>query len=180
MATAMLDFRGLDEGVGGGKKRKRKEEERAEAAKGAPSPMECAEAIGWDAPANKRARAEEPNVGRLSKRRWKAGAPSRASAKQSVPSLQSSWEQKMAQKASKKQFQERVKEIKEAANSVKREKRLRMEAAKKRKEENSLKSAIYQKVSNPKTLKKMSKKERQKLVKMRMPSLILLSLDSQQ
>ena len=61
----------------------------------------------------------------------------------------------MEQKASKKMFQERRKEIEDARRSVKRAAKEQRESARERKEENERRSRVVQVVTNPASLKRI-------------------------
>jgi hypothetical protein len=63
----------------------------------------------------------------------------------------------------KRAFKDRMSELKEQIRSNKVEKRRKVEERKRIKKENELKSTPVQKITNPKTLKKMSKKQRNML-----------------
>eukprot|EP00243_Klebsormidium_subtile_P004347 TRINITY_DN18322_c0_g1_i1.p1 TRINITY_DN18322_c0_g1~~TRINITY_DN18322_c0_g1_i1.p1 ORF type:complete len:174 (-),score=40.65 TRINITY_DN18322_c0_g1_i1:206-727(-) len=166
--AAPLDFRHLDEGVGHQKRRKRKAEEWEEeqqAAKRVPVPME--EDTGAVA-----AVAEEKSYtgtlgGRASGRKWRAAASERTSSlkRNGTAVLKTTWEKKMQLKAQAKAFKERKEVLKETIRSSKQAKRAQVAERKKRKEENELKSLVVQKITNPKTIKKMkaSKKQRKLL-----------------
>ncbi|GBG69758.1 hypothetical protein CBR_g4589 [Chara braunii] len=165
----MVDFRGLDEGLGHRQKRKRefeKLEEDLQAAKRIAVPMD--EGAG-KAEIEKVLSRTDPKTlgGMVSGRKWKVAATTRTSALGRSKPLQTSWDEKMRQKDVKKMFQERKSALKEDIRSRKQEKRRKKEEFMKRKEENTLKSAPVQKISNPKTTKKMmkSKNKRKQLQK---------------
>ncbi|KAJ4976548.1 hypothetical protein NE237_001654 [Protea cynaroides] len=104
-------------------------------------------------------------AGRVSGRNWKEPRKHRASAsKVSVKGLPV--EQRMKQKEIKKAYQERMKELKEEIRSNKVEKRKKREEREKKKQENILRSGTkLQKITNPKTLKKIAKSKQKKLLK---------------
>ena len=75
-----------------------------------------------------------------------------------------SFEEREREKMIKKAYRERMTELKEEIRTNKVEKRKKREEREKKKKENVLKSGTkYQKITNPKTLKKiaMSKKRKQ-------------------
>ncbi|XP_020253978.1 protein PXR1 [Asparagus officinalis] len=109
-----LDFRRLDEGLGG--------------------------------PKNKRKRSEPD--------------PVRVSRHTKTPELRNK------EKEMKRAFRERVNELKEEIRSNKAERRKKREEREKKKKENVLKSGTkLQKITNPKTLKKIAKSKERKLLK---------------
>ncbi|XP_042489104.1 nucleolar protein 58 isoform X2 [Macadamia integrifolia] len=172
-----LDFRYLDEGLGG-QKNKRKREEETEAQK-ADFSMEvddmesCPQAKRPALPSSEN--PEKPIfgkptydgviAGRVSGRKWKEPRKQRASAsKVSVKGV--SLEQRTKQKEIKKAYQERMKELKEQIRLNKVEKRKKREEREKKKQENILRSGTkLQKITNPKTLKKIAKSKQKKLLK---------------
>jgi len=101
--------------------------------------------------------------GKVSGRGWKAKQAARSSAV-AKSRVSTSWEKKMALKAEKKAFQVRKEQLKERVKANKRESRRLAEERKKKKEENEMKSMVVQRITNPRTVKKMSKKQRDKLV----------------
>lgn len=161
--AAELDFRGMYEGLRGDRKRKRAAEEAEAAMEVDPRP---APVLPEAVPAGKKAKynSEVGNLGRVSKRNWKA-PKARMSSLSKTAVLKTSWDAKMRDKERRKLFLAKKTELKEEQARIKREARLRLEESKKRKEENSRRSAILQKVTNPKKLKKMSKKQLSKLRK---------------
>jgi hypothetical protein len=98
-------------------------------------------------------------VGKESGRSWKLRASARSSS-QNKSAPRKSWDEKMKKKAElaawKKQRDEAREEIREAAKAEKK----RRADKKKLKEENSKRTGIvYQKISNPRKLRNMSKKQ---------------------
>ncbi|OVA09017.1 hypothetical protein BVC80_9097g82 [Macleaya cordata] len=171
-----LDFRCLDEGLGGQKsKRKRSTEEDEHAF------MDLDDNDDYISPLAKRPAlpsAENPEkptfgkptydgviAGRVSGRKWKQPRLHRASAIK-VSYNGPSFEQRMKQKEIKKAYKERMTELKEEIRSNKVEKRKKREEREKKKKENILKSGTkLQKITNPKTLKKIAKSKQRKLLK---------------
>ncbi|XP_078428078.1 coiled-coil protein [Wolffia australiana] len=182
-----LDFRFLDEGIGGQRnKRKRAAQDAAEA-------MEedggAAAAAELPTPPSKRsavASAEDPNrpsaigrptydgviAGRVSGRNWKQPRQQRSSAMR-VTRRGKSLEQRVKDKELKRAFQDRVKELKEEIRSNKVEKRRKREEREKKKKENILRTGTkLQKITNPKTLKKIAKSKQRKNLKLVDDSLV--------
>lgn len=172
MATP-IDFRHLDEGLGGAKrKRKRAEEEQAAAEEAAMDTSEetrhaskraaVAAANDENKPAYGRPTYDGVIAGKVSGRKWKTVKSSRASSlKQGgrKPTL----EDRNREKEVKRAFKERMNELKEQIRANKVEKRKKTEDRVRIKKENELRGQGVQKVSNPKTLKKMSKKQKKLL-----------------
>ncbi|KAJ6403849.1 hypothetical protein OIU84_012112 [Salix udensis] len=172
-----LDLRFLDEGFGG-KTYKRKREQEAlinSATTTADALMEI------DAPPAKRSAipsADNPEkpvavgkptydgviAGKVSGRNWKQPRKHRASAKQ-VSKRGTGYEERQKDKEIKKAYRERKDELKEEIRKNKVEKRKMKEEREKRKKENILRTGTkLQKITNPKTLKKISKsRDRKKL-----------------
>jgi len=121
------------------------------------------------APASAKLQRTTQTVGKVSGRPWRQfqAAPARASSQKSKQATALTWEQRMEQKASKKMFQERRKEIEDARRSVKRAAKEQRESARERKEENERRSRVVQVVTNPASLKRImgNKKLKKKLVK---------------
>ncbi|GBG82724.1 hypothetical protein CBR_g36252 [Chara braunii] len=112
----MVDFRGLDEGLGHRQKRKRefeKLEEDLQAAKRIAVPMD--EGAG-KAEIEKVLSRTDPKTlgGMVSGRKWKVAATTRTSALGRSKPLQTSWDEKMRQKDVKKMFQQTVEHIKKS------------------------------------------------------------------
>eukprot|EP00210_Caulerpa_lentillifera_P005644 g5397.t1 len=103
-------------------------------------------------------------IGKISKRCWKSKGKPACSLK--LPHLSRSLEEIESERQSKKRFRQAKKDIKEARATRLKEIRERRERAEERKKLNQTKGATVQKISNPRTLKKMmkSKKQRQKLM----------------
>ncbi|KAJ8546469.1 hypothetical protein K7X08_019052 [Anisodus acutangulus] len=166
-----VDFRCLDEGFGG-KTYKRKR---------ADNGTEAAMEVEITTPASKRQAvpsAEDPNkpilgkptydgviAGRVSGRNWKQPRKHRSSAvKVSVKGKP--LEQRIKEKEIKKAYKERINELKEEIRQNKVDKRKQREEREKRKHENILKSGTkIQKITNPKTLKKIAKSKQRKQLK---------------
>uniref|UniRef100_A0A3Q7FEE0 Coiled-coil domain-containing protein 86 n=1 Tax=Solanum lycopersicum TaxID=4081 RepID=A0A3Q7FEE0_SOLLC len=167
-----VDFRCLDEGFGGKTyKRKRAEKEQGNGIEA----MEVEEI-----PRKRQAvpSEEDPNkpvlgrptydgviAGRVSGRNWKQPRKHRSSAAK-VSVKGKSLEQRMKEKEIKKAYKERINELKEVIRHNKVEKRKQREEREKKKQENILKSGTkVQKITNPKTLKKIAKSKQRKLLK---------------
>ncbi|XP_015065588.1 rRNA-processing protein CGR1 [Solanum pennellii] len=171
-----VDFRCLDEGFGGKTyKRKRAEKEQGNGNGNGIEAMEVEEI-----PRKRQAvpSEEDPNkpvlgrptydgviAGRVSGRNWKQPRKHRSSAAK-VSVKGKSLEQRMKEKEIKKAYKERINELKEEIRHNKVEKRKQREEREKKKQENILKSGTkVQKVTNPKTLKKIAKSKQRKLLK---------------
>ena len=168
-----LDFRFLDEGVGGQKnKRKRAVEDAAEAmdtdgAAAAPSKkIAIASTDDPDRPsAIGRPSYDGVIAGKVSGRKWKQPRQQRSSAMH-VTLRRKSLDQRNKEKGIKKAFQERVNELKEEIRLNKVEKRKKREEREKKKKENILRTGTkLQKITNPKTLKKIAKSKQRKNLK---------------
>ncbi|XP_019704342.1 uncharacterized protein [Elaeis guineensis] len=175
-----LDFRCLDEGLGGQKnKRKRSESDGPESMDVDPN----AAAGGGDAilPPSKRPalpsleNPEKPTFGRptydgviagkVSGRKWKQARTHRSSAI-AVSRRGPSFELRTREKELKRAFRERKEELKEEIRRNKEEKRKMREEREKKKQENTLRTGTkLQKITNPKTLKKIAKSKQRKLLK---------------
>ncbi|KAJ8752746.1 hypothetical protein K2173_007056 [Erythroxylum novogranatense] len=175
-----IDFRNLDEGFGGKTyKRKRQEVEAAIATATADSAMEVDE-VALPPPAKRSAvpSSDDPDkpafgnptydgviAGRVSGRKWKQARKQRASAKH-VSVKGTSFEERERQKEIKRAYRERMNELKEEIRRNKVEKRKMREEREKKKQENILRSGTkLQKITNPKTLKKIAKSRDRKLLK---------------
>ncbi|PHT57134.1 hypothetical protein CQW23_05620 [Capsicum baccatum] len=161
-----VDFRCLDEGFGG-KTYKRK---RAEKELNVPTEEE-GEGMAMEVEASKRqADPGRPTydgviAGRVSGRNWKQPRKHRSSASK-VSVKGKSLEQRMKEKEMKKAYRERMNELKEEIRQNKVNKRKHKEERDKKKQENILKSGTkVQKITNPKTLKKIAKSKQRKLLK---------------
>jgi hypothetical protein len=170
-----LDFRYLDEGLGG-ERGKRKRREESEAAAGDSMDLDA----DGDAPRPSKVRAmpslSDPSkpasfgqptydgviAGRVSGRRWKEPRTRRASAV--VASLKPTpLEQRVREKALKRAYQARKAELKEEIRSNKVAKRKAREEREKRKKENVLRTGTkLQRVTNPKTIQKIAKSKKRK------------------
>lgn len=179
-----LDFRFLDEGIGGQRnKRKRAAADAAEAME-----VDAAGAAGDGGgggellPPSKRAAVpsvENPDkpaalgrpsydgviAGKVSGRKWKQVRQQRSSAMR-VTRRSKPLEQRSKEKELKRAFQERVKELKEEIRQSKVEKRRKREEREKKKKENVLRTGTkLQKITNPKTLQKIAKSKQRKHLK---------------
>ncbi|KAL8474901.1 hypothetical protein ACS0TY_031353 [Phlomoides rotata] len=175
-----IDFRCLDEGFGGKTfKRKRAEQESEKLHFLNPAADESMEIDAANQPPSKRHAVEsssDPNkpsfgnptydgviAGKVSGRSWKEVRTHRASAVH-VSKNRPTVEQRMKDKEIKK-YRERMNELKEEIRLNKQEKRRRREEREKKKE-NILRSGTkLQKITNPKTLKKIAKSKQRKLLK---------------
>ncbi|KAL3379041.1 hypothetical protein AABB24_004787 [Solanum stoloniferum] len=158
-----VDFRCLDEGFGGKTyKRKRAEKEQGNG-------IEDGEAAAMEVEEIPRKRQavpseEDPNKPVLG-RNWKQPRKHRSSAAK-VSVKGKSLEQRIKEKEIKKAYKERINELKEEIRQNKVEKRKQREEREKKKQENILKSGTkVQKITNPKTLKKIAKSKQRKLLK---------------
>nr|CAD1836368.1 unnamed protein product [Ananas comosus var. bracteatus] len=178
-----LDFRFLDEGLGGAKnKRKRVESEvaqdrdddgRASSSMdldaGGPPPWKRAALPSLEDP-DKPASFGRPTydgviAGRVSGRKWKQARAHRASAV-AASRRGKSLELRTIEKETKRAYRERMAELKEKIRQSKESKRKAREEREKRKQENILRSGTkLQKITNPKTLKKIAKSKDRKLLK---------------
>ncbi|KAI3929536.1 hypothetical protein MKX01_025704 [Papaver californicum] len=157
-----IDFRRLDEGLGGTRnKRKRSDEEELELTFTNTS-MDVDEVE----PSAKRTAISSSEgkptydgviAGRVSGRKWKQPRTKRASA-MNIKVNPRTFDQRMKEKEIKTAFKARVDELKEEIKNNKIDKRKKREEREKKKQENILKSGTkIQKITNPKTLKKISK-----------------------
>lgn len=179
-----IDFRCLDEGFGGKTyKRKRSlhlHQQQHDHSSAADMELEGFEEEDEDDitfPSNKRqavTSSDNPDkpVGlpsysggrKVSGRNWKQVRTQRASAR-SVSRKRSTTgeEQRKREREIKKAYQERMKELKEEIRQNKAEKRKKREEREKRKQDNILRSGTkLQKITNPKTLKKIAKSAKQR------------------
>ncbi|KAF3791075.1 hypothetical protein EJ110_NYTH15126 [Nymphaea thermarum] len=169
-----IDFRCLDEGLGGQNRQKRKRS--AADDDGEALVMEVD-----DVPSSKRSAVASANdpvrptfgkptydgviAGRVSGRKWKEPRRERASSVR-VSHKGTTFEQRALAKEIKKAYKERMNELKEEIRTNKVEKRKQREEREKRKKENILRSGTkLQKITNPKTLKKIAKSKQKKLLK---------------
>ncbi|KVI09268.1 Ribosomal protein S11 [Cynara cardunculus var. scolymus] len=170
-----IDFRCLDEGFGGKTYKRKRSEQQQE--KDALMDVDDDQEIQT----SKRqavASSENPNkpifgkptydgviAGKVSGRKWKKAKTQRSSAVR-VSLKKSTFEERAQQKEIKKAYKERMTELKEEIRKNKVEKRKKKEEKDKKKEENILKSGTkLQKITNPKTLKKLAKSKKRKLLK---------------
>ncbi|KAK9834677.1 hypothetical protein WJX74_007329 [Apatococcus lobatus] len=110
-------------------------------------------------PPAKRTKRSTIGVGKASGRPWKQAA-TRASELRS-PTLSTSWEHKMREKAEQQAFRDQRRATVAARKEAIQAEKQRREAAKKRKEENQRKSTVVQKVSTS-TAKRMLKSKKQR------------------
>ncbi|KMT06854.1 hypothetical protein BVRB_6g151950 [Beta vulgaris subsp. vulgaris] len=175
-----IDFRCLDEGFGG-KTYKRKREAQATFSESAQDDASMEVDNQNDNPPAKRAAvssSDDPNkpvfgkptydgviAGRVSGRNWKQPRKHRSSA-MAVSRKPPSLEQRMRDREVKKAYKERKEELKEEIRSNKVEKRKKKEEREKKKQENILRSGTkLQKITNPKTLKRIAKSKQRKQLK---------------
>ncbi|XP_068641229.1 rRNA-processing protein CGR1 [Aristolochia californica] len=174
--ASTIDFRRLDDGFGVPRNKRKRSVAEEDAA---PSAMEL---DGGDAsPSSKRPAlpsAEDPSkpafgrptydgviAGRVSGRKWKQPREQRSSAIR-VSHKRTTFEQRAMQKEIKKAYKERMQELKDEIRNNKIEKRKRKEEREKKKQENILRTGTkLQKITNPKTLKKIAKSKQKKLLK---------------
>ncbi|KAK4754675.1 hypothetical protein SAY87_002779 [Trapa incisa] len=179
-----IDFRSLDEGFGGKTfKWKREAQEAALSAAIATTAGDVVRMEVEEPELSAAKRSAVPSVdnpdrptfwnstydgviaGKASGRKWKAPRKHRAAAmKASVKGT--TFEERERQKEIKKAYRERMQELKETIRQNKVEKRKKREEREKKKKENILKSGTkLQKITNPKTLKKISKSKQRKQLK---------------
>lgn len=163
--ASMIDFRRLDEGLRGaiGKKRAREEQEAAQdvqSAKRMAVPMEGDE----NTPAYTTLTYDGVIAGRVSGRRWKEPKKARASSMRSKGGKPLTLAEKEKERKVRQAYKERKNELKEQIRTSKQEQRKAAVERKRVKAENDLRgSSKLQKITNPKTLKKMSKKAKKML-----------------
>ncbi|KAK8962111.1 hypothetical protein KSP40_PGU011182 [Platanthera guangdongensis] len=105
-------------------------------------------------------------AGKVSGRKWKQTRTQRASASH-ISRRGTSLEFRIKEKELKRAFKQRKDELKEEIRKNKEDKRKRREEREKKKEENILRSGTkFQKITNPKTLKKIAKSKQRKLLKL--------------
>ncbi|KAE8710069.1 INDOLE-3-ACETATE BETA-D-GLUCOSYLTRANSFERASE family protein [Hibiscus syriacus] len=179
-----IDFRRLDEGFGGKTYKRKRQESQVSAdtanlndATAAASSMDVDDSCPPPAKRSAVPSSEDPNkptfgqptydgviAGRVSGRNWKQPRKQRASAKH-VSIKRPSLEERERQKEIKRAYRERVDELKEEIRQSKLEKRKKREEREKKKKENILRSGTkFQKITNPKTLKKIAKSKQKKLL----------------
>lgn len=170
-----IDFRCLDEGFGGKTyKRKRAEKEIGDLSEEEDGNAAAMEVESGPPPSKRQAvpSSEDPNkpkpaydgviAGKVSGRKWKQARTHRSSAVH-VSRKGKTLEQRVKEKEIKKAYKERMNELKEEIRQNKIEKRQKREEREKRKKENILKSGTkFQKITNPKTLKKIAKSAKHK------------------
>ncbi|KAL7135957.1 hypothetical protein ABFS83_11G133500 [Erythranthe nasuta] len=173
-----IDFRNLDEGFGGKTfKRKRSEQEAEKLQLLNPQEESMDVDVNLPPPSKRQAveSSSDPNTpsatydgviaGRVSGRNWKEVRTRRASSVH-VSKKGTTAEQRAKEKEIKKAYKGRMNELKEEIRQNKQEKRRRREENEKKKQENILRSGTkLQKITNPKTLKKISKSKQRKLLK---------------
>eukprot|EP00897_Mesotaenium_endlicherianum_P009981 jgi/Mesen1/9010/ME000563S08321 len=167
--ASMVDFRFLDEGMGGHVKRKREREgddaqsakayEETQMAKRAATAMEGDE----NKPAYARPTYDGVVPGKVSGRSWKVTKTSRASSLKVKKGKPMSEDERRRQIELKKAYKERKEELKGEIKKSKQDQRKVAEDRRKKKQEDEHKGLLLQKISNPKKLSKMSKKQRKNL-----------------
>ncbi|KAL9152672.1 hypothetical protein ABFS82_11G139000 [Erythranthe guttata] len=169
-----IDFRNLDEGFGGKTFKRKRSEQEAEKLQ-LLNPQDESMDVDMDLvpPPSKRQAVESSSsltydgviAGRVSGRNWKEVRTRRASSVH-VSKKGTTAEQRAKEKEIKKAYKGRMNELKEEIRHNKQEKRRRREENEKKKQENILRSGTkLQKITNPKTLKKISKSKQRKLLK---------------
>ncbi|KAI5651049.1 hypothetical protein M9H77_37054 [Catharanthus roseus] len=140
--ACIVDFRCLDEGFGGKTYKRKRSLENAAALSGEHiDDMDVEDAVQ---PSKKQVRTHRASASNASKKK-------------------TTLEQRAREKELKKAYQERKKELKEEIRQNKIEKRKKREEREKRKQENILRSGTkLQKITNPKTLKKIAKSAKQR------------------
>lgn len=173
-----IDFRCLDEGFGGKTYKRKREAQSHVATEDDDASMEI---DGDTLPPAKRSAvpsSENPDkpvfgnttydgviAGRVSGRKWKQPRKQRASAKL-VSRKGTTFEEREREKEIKRAYRERMNELKDEIKRNKVEKRRLREEREKKKQENILRSGTkLQKITNPKTLKKIAKSKDRKLLK---------------
>lgn len=177
--ASQLDFRSLDEGLGGQRnKRKRASSKQEEDGYGEeetqtmdveeegllPSAKRPAIAShGEGRPVFGRPTYDGVIAGKVSGRKWKNPKSARTSSIK-ISHKRSTLEQRNLQREVTKAYKERMCELKEQIRQNKISKRKAQEERVKRKKENEARTGtVYQKITNPKKLKKMSKKQKKLL-----------------
>ncbi|KAK3026727.1 hypothetical protein RJ639_042180 [Escallonia herrerae] len=174
-----VDFRNLDEGFGGKTyKRKRSESNQsillvngadADGSMDVDPPSSKRQAVPSDADPNKPVFGNPTYdgviAGKVSGRKWKQ-VRTRRSSSLKVSLKGSTFEQRAKEKEIKRAYKERITELKEEIRTNKVEKRKKKEEREKKKKENIFRSGTkLQKITNPKTLKKLAKSKQRKLLK---------------
>ncbi|XP_024388363.1 uncharacterized protein [Physcomitrium patens] len=172
--ASTIDFRHLDEGLGGAKRKRKRAEEEEAVELAAAEAMDVGEETkhaskraavagdGQNKPVYGRPTYDGVLAGKVSGRKWKAHKTTRTSAMK-VVGRKSTLEEKNREKEVKRAYKERMMELKEQIRASKVEKRKKNEERLRIKKENELRGQAVQKVTNPKTIKKMSKKQRKLL-----------------
>ncbi|KAK3421280.1 hypothetical protein EUGRSUZ_G01937 [Eucalyptus grandis] len=159
-----IDFRTLDEGFGG-KTYKRKRAAAASARAAIPSLEDPDRPTTASTFSFGRPTYDGVIAGRVSGRKWKQPRRQRASA-QRASVKGTGFEERGRQKEIKRAYRERMAELKETIRANKVEKRRKREEREKKKKENILRTGTkLQKITNPKTLKKLAKSKQRKLLK---------------
>ncbi|XP_072970065.1 uncharacterized protein [Typha angustifolia] len=178
--ASTLDFRYLDEGLGGAKNKRKRPQFDAPDSMDVDDATSSAVAAAAPPPAKRQAlpSADDPEkptfgrptydgviAGKVSGRKWKQARAHRASAT-AVTRRGKSYELRSKEKEMKRAYRERMTELKEEIRQNKVDKRKRREEREKKKQENILRSGMkLQKITNPKTLKKIAKSKQRKLLK---------------
>lgn len=178
--ACQIDFRCLDEGFGG-KTYKRKRQSQSN---DIPDNNNVVAAMDVDdllPPVAKRSAlpsSDNPNkpsfgkpsydgviAGKVSGRKWKQPRKHRASAA-NVSIKGKSFEERGREKEIQRAYKERIEELKGEIKRNKEEKRKKREEREKKKKENIMRTGTkLQKITNPKTLKKIAKSKQKKLLK---------------
>ncbi|RID69510.1 hypothetical protein BRARA_C01602 [Brassica rapa] len=177
-----IDFRCLDEGFGGKTAKRKRESQEQAAADADEASMDIDSALPPSAKRSAVASSEDPDkpvaavaigrptydgviAGKVSGRNWKAPRTHRSSGR-FVRNKGPDLEEMKRQREIKKAYRERKNELKEEIRSHKVEKRKKKEEREKRKAENVLRTGTkLQKITNPKTLKKIAKSKQRKHLK---------------
>lgn len=177
-----IDFRFLDEGLGGpNNKRKRRSDDDQSNNANIDASMDIDAGEEGCAPSSKRqavASSENPDkplygrptydgviAGKVSGRKWKQARKHRTSSLQ-VSLKGTTFEQRAREKEIKRAYKERMNELKEGIRLNKIEKRKKREEREKLKKDNILRSGTkLQVITNPKTLQKISKSKDKKRLK---------------
>ncbi|CAN7006574.1 unnamed protein product [Brassica rapa subsp. trilocularis] len=176
------DFRCLDEGFGGKTAKRKRESQEQAAADADETSMDIDSAHPPSAKRSAVASSEDPDkpvavaaigkptydgviAGKVSGRNWKTPRTHRSSGR-FVRNKGPDLEEMKRQREIKKAYRERKNELKEEIRSHKVEKRKKKEEREKRKAENVLRTGTkLQKITNPKTLKKIAKSKQRKHLK---------------
>ncbi|KAJ0841262.1 putative Coiled-coil domain-containing protein [Helianthus annuus] len=181
-----IDFRRLDEGFGGKTYKRKRAEQQQEL--DASMDVDAETNTTEELQSSKRqavSSTENPDkpifgkptydgviAGKVSGRKWKQPKTQRSSAVR-VSLKKSTFEERAKQKEIKKAYKEKMTELKEEIRNNKIEKRKKKEEREKKKQENILKSGSkLQKITNPKTLKKIAQSKKKKLLKVVPDSLV--------